>query len=99
MDKPAKGKKALGSKRTWLANVDYKNGGLISENKKKEKEAKKIGIQKNQGEIEANDNEPAAGQKKRKSNFLSSKHKDEHDNIFSKKFKSNKFEDKRKKRK
>ena len=74
---------------------------MISENKKKEIEAKKkeIGIKKNQSEIEANDNEPAAGQKKRKSNFLSGKHKEEHDNIFSKKFKSNKFEDKRRQKK
>lgn len=82
-------------KRTWLKNVDYKNGGLISDNKKKLADDKKAKKKKDANEEGAEEAAP----KKRKSNFLSSKHKEEHDNIFSKKFKSNKFEDKRRKKK
>ena len=88
-------------KRTWLKDVDYKNGGLLSENKKKLSE-KKANAKRNQNENEINDNEPdmqEPKQKKKKSNFLSKSHKEEHDNIFSKKFKQNKFEDKRRKKK
>ena len=89
-------------KRTWLKDVDYKNGGLLSENKKKlSEEKKKAKAKRNQNENEINDNEPDMQEpkKKKKSNFLSKAHKEEHDNIFSKKFKQNKFEDKRRKKK
>lgn len=86
---------ATRTKRTWLKDVDYKNGGLISDNKKKMNVAKKE--KDTAATAEKTSAEPAP--KKKKSNFLSSKHKEEHDNIFSKKFKANKFEDRRKKKK
>jgi hypothetical protein len=93
VDKKGKKSDTPRTKRTWLKDVDYKNGGLISENKKKMKTAKR-----EKAEAEKNDTEGPAP-KKKKTTFLSSKHKEEHDNIFSKKFKANKFEDKRKRKK
>ena len=80
----------LSNKRTWLTNVDYKNGGLLTDKKKK---------------ATTNTVEPAEGNEeaekpKKKSKFLSKFHREEHDNIFSKKFKQNKMTvDKRKKNK
>lgn len=69
----------------------------MSDNKKKLKDAKRNGKKKD--EPGSNESEVQAKSTKRKTGFLTSKHKEEHDNIFSKKFKSNKFEDKRRRKK
>ena len=78
-------------KRTWLTNVDYKNGGLLSDKKKNSKQHSKD---------TSNDvDDESFLPKKKKSKFLSKFHREEHDNIFSKKFKQNKLTvDKRKKK-
>jgi hypothetical protein len=50
-----------GPKRNWLDNADYKNGGLLSENRKKAKETAKI--------KKENSKTPSIRQLKRKSRF------------------------------
>lgn len=88
-------------KRTWLQGVDYKNGGLLADNKKKAQELKraKKTSSKDKENGDGDEESEAPVVKKKKSNFLSRKHKAEHNDIFSKKFKSNKFEDKRRQKK
>ncbi len=77
-------------KRTWLTNVDYKNGGLLTDKKSR---PKSFGNKKTDETGEENN-----GKKGKKSKFLSKHHKEQHDNIFSKKFKNNTLKnDKRRK--
>ena len=67
-----------GMKRTWLTNVDYKTGGLISD---KKKTSKKMGAS-HSGDTDKTDKKKAT-----KTKILSKHHKEQHDNIISKKFK------------
>ncbi len=91
-NKEKKNKKDANSqktKRTWLKNVDYKNGGLLSDNKKKLK--KKTTNNKNEQENNDHDDNDSSKKSKKKAKFLSKFHREQHDNIFSKKFKQNKL--------
>ena len=75
-----------------MPNVDYKNGGLLSDKKKSVK--KSFGKK-----ADNNADEENAPKRVKKTKFLSKHHKEQHDNIFSKKFKNNSLNiDKRKKK-
>ena len=80
------------NKRTWLKNVDYKNGGLLSDNKMKLKKKKN----NNKNEQENDDDDSSSKKPKKKAKFLSKSHREQHDNIFSKKFKQNKLKQNKK---
>ena len=85
--KKKKGENKDAKKRIWLENVDYKNGGLLSD---KKKTTKKLRTSTEEGS-------ESSEKTKKKSKFLTKFHREQHDNIFSKKFKQNKLENSSKK--
>lgn len=85
--KKGENKDGASKKRIWLDNVDYRNGGLLSDKKKKTK-LLKTGTSEEGSE--------SSEKTKKKSKFLSKFHREQHDNIFSKKFKQNKVENSKK---